>query len=425
MAFEFLDIHPDINVQESEYKRLLGYPKEYVVNDRVRELMDTTLKWYNENGKPWIYVRQVDAFEINNDHFLIDGKEFTSKRVFAQMNEAQADSAVVAAVSAGKNCEERASQLWQEKKPDEYFFMEVYGSAIVEHLIANAAGFICAWADQNSMAALPRYSPGYPEWDIREQQKLYDVIVQDKKYTFPEEIHVMNTGMLNPKKSLLTIFGITKQLDKVQRTANLLPCENCSLANCQYRRRPYKRSPQQIEDVGKLQSKMEKEIGSPLELNAKYSFSTKALEKWSMERLRLQFNDDRSIDAAFRYEGTTCSNMGRALEFDYHIRIESAETNYKIIKAACMPASGDSGHRFMCRYIENPTSMMSDLADEKPLLGKPLNDILEWKREYNPSACYCRPVSREHKWGLVFEVLHYALVQRGNQKVILSSPNES
>ncbi|MEW5799172.1 MAG: hypothetical protein AB1728_09220 [Bacteroidota bacterium] len=43
-------------------------------------------------------------------------------------------------------------------------------------------------------------------------------------------------------------------------------------------------------------------------------------------------------------------------------------------------------------------------------LVKP-HDILYWKREYNPAACYCQPSSREHKWGLVLEVLHFALVR--------------
>jgi len=416
---EFLDRTPDINVLESEYKRLLGYPEDYSVNDRVREIMEKTRQWYSKHGKPWMYVRQVESFEIKKDHFLINGKEFISNRVSAQMSESEGHSVVASVVSAGKNCEERARQLWQEEKPDEYFFMEVYASAVVEHLISIAAGEICSWADRNSMAVLPRYSPGYPEWEIGEQQKLFDVIVQNKNYNFPEEIHVMHTGMLNPKKSLLSIYGLTCHLDKVQRTTNLIPCENCSMANCQYRRSSYKKSSLQIENVERLRSNVQDESDTTLILNAKYSFSHKALEKWSKERLRLQFNDDHSIDAIFRYEGTTCSNMGHALEFDYHIKIESVETNYKIIEATCHPASEDVGYTFMCRYIENLISIMKDIADEAPLLGKSLNEVLLWEREYNPSACYCRPASREHKWGLVFEVLHYALVQYTNKKIIL------
>ena len=55
---------------------------------------------------------------------------------------------------------------------------------------------------------------------------------------------------------------------------------------------------------------------------------------------------------------------------------------------------------------------MSAIEKEKPFLGKPLNDVLDWEREYNPSGCYCSSESRDYKWGLVFEVLHYALAQQ-------------
>ena len=418
MPFEFFDTCPDMNVQEAEYKRLLGYPREYELHGLPKELMDGTRHWYDENGKPWIYARHIDALELSGGKFRINGIEFNSKRVYEQLVDAEAESVVVTAVSAGKNCEGRARQLWKEEKPDEYFFMEMYGSAVVEHLIASAAGRICAWADQNMMAALPRYSPGYPEWDILEQHKLFEVIRKDTTQKFPEEIHVMHTGMLNPKKSLLAVFGITKHLEKAQSHVNLIPCENCSLPNCKYRRAPYRRFPKQIEDVNQIQSGTNGEIiptmknGLVLTPNAKYSLSLKALEKWSKERLTLKILDDQSVQATFRYGGTTCSNMGHPLEFDYHIKLGSSEKNYHIIDAKCVPAPEDTGHELMCQYLEEGDALIETIANEKPLLGKPLNDVLAWKREFNPSGCFCKPESREYKWGLVFEVLHYALAQK-------------
>ena len=80
----------------------------------------------------------------------------------------------------------------------------------------------------------------------------------------------MDTGMLQPKKSLLALFGLTRHLDKVRAAAHLVPCENCSLPRCQYRRAPYQHFPPQIEDVRRLQADIhdalvqrEKEAASP------------------------------------------------------------------------------------------------------------------------------------------------------------------
>lgn len=152
-----------------------------------------------------------------------------------------------------------------------------------------------------------------------------------------------------------------------------------------------------------------------LDHNAKYSISPRALRKWSQERLQLRMRDDRAIDAHFRYEGTTCTNMGRRLEFDYHIKLSSAMEGYRITELSCSPAPDDTGHTYMCQYINDAEALMRAIKNEKPLIDKPLDDVLSWERQYSPVGCYCDKLSREHKWGLVLEVIHYALVQHENQ----------
>ena len=55
---------------------------------------------------------------------------------------------------------------------------------------------------------------------------------------------------------------------------------------------------------------------------------------------------------------------------------------------------------------------MTAIDGEKPLLGRSLHEVLSWKRPESPAGCYCEPASREHKWGLVLETIHYALEQK-------------
>ncbi|MGA7160944.1 MAG: hypothetical protein WBZ48_08070 [Bacteroidota bacterium] len=415
---ELMESAPRVDVQESEYKRLLGYPPGHEISGRVRELIDSARRWYAENGKPWVYSRRAELLELSTDGIRIEGVDFISSRLQSQLSAAKAHEVLLVAASAGKQCEERARQLWNEEKPDEYFFMEVFGSAVVENLITNVGARFCEWADQRRNAILPHYSPGYPGWDISDQDKLLKLIRHKTNGNFPEDIRVMDSGMLHPKKSLLAVFGVTSHLDTVQRLTSLIPCENCSLQPCRYRRTPYKNSIPQIEDIRKLQSGFDEQRGFnsngnfPLNAEAKYLTNARALRKWSQERLHLKILEDRSVEARFRYEGTTCSNLGQVLEFDYHVKLSPPGQDYRIIAAECAPAPDDVGHKFMCQYLENAPLLMSSIRGEKPLLGKPLNDVLAWEREYNPSGCYCNAESREYKWGLVFEVLHFALAQQ-------------
>ena len=182
--------------------------------------------------------------EIAGADVRLNGVPFTSTRLSKTLQGAGAQGAVVVAVGAGPELEVEAQRLWLEGKPDEYFFLEVYGSAVVEHLVTMTGARLCAWAESRQMAVLPHYSPGYPEWAIDEQPRLLDLINGSRRQMPPVPVEVLESGMLRPKKSLLAVFGVTRHVERVQRLTELVPCENCSFLPCQYRRSPYRRAPE-------------------------------------------------------------------------------------------------------------------------------------------------------------------------------------
>jgi hypothetical protein len=152
-----------------------------------------------------------------------------------------------------------------------------------------------------------------------------------------------------------------------------------------------------------------------LDLAARYSINSRALRKWSEERLELRAIENGIVEARFRYEGTTCSNLGRPLAYEYVIQLDGAD--YRILEATCTPAAGDTGYAAMCEFINNGERLSSAIARENPLAGRSLNDVLSWKRPFSPAGCYCDAESRLHKWGLVLEVIHYALARREQERI--------
>lgn len=414
--FSFTEIQPRLNVLEAEYLRLLGFPPGHQLGERPRELADWARAWFAENGRPWVFARSAEGLEMARDKIRLCGAEFASERLLAQLRAAKAHDAMLVAVSAGPECEAKARQCWLEGKPDEYFFLEIFGSAVVEFLVTHAAGRVCAWAEQNGMAALPHYSPGYSGWPVSDQPKLWNVIRGERGSPFPAELEVMNSGMLRPKKSLLTVFGLTRHPEKVLPGSKLIPCENCSLPNCQYRRAPYRFFMPQMETGARFQPDPDEDLAasmdSPLHLKARYSLNARALRKWAQERLQLEVATDGSVNALFRYEGTTCSNLGCPIHYNFQVRLRPRSELYRVADVHCGPAAGDTGYAQMCEYLANPDIFRSSVAAEKPLLDQPLNDILSWERSPNPAGCQCEAGAREHKWGLVFEVIHFALAQR-------------
>jgi len=400
---EIVDSSPDVQVDPAEYHRLLGYPRDHVLSERALELADSASDWYRQNGRPWIYARQVDRLNIEGPQISIDGVSFASQRLAVTLRQAEAHSAFLVAVGAGAEAEQQAHKLWLEEKPDEYFFLETYGSAVVEHLMTGMGARLCAWADHRAMAVLPHYSPGYSQWDVAEQGRLLNLI-QSAPTPLPGPVEALDSGALRPKKSQLGVFGLTLHTDRVRRLSGLVPCQNCSFANCQYRRTPYLRA-RQTPELAAIVAR-EPEV-------ATYSVHTRALARWAAERLSLETLADGGIAAHFRYEGTTCSNMGRPLTFQYDVTLGPPQDGYPIRTQHCAPAPGDTGHTHMCQYQTNAGSLMAAIDREKPMLGQPLSQVLQWPRPVSPAGCYCEASSREHKWGLVLETIHFALHQKG------------
>jgi hypothetical protein len=392
-VIEISDTSPRVDVQPAEYVRLLGYPRGWTLQGRAEELADWARDWYAQHGRPWTYARGVEGIRTDGSAVLIGGVRFTSERLASTLAAAGADRGFLVAVSAGSELEDEAQVRWRDGKPDEYFFLEVFGSAVVEQLVTATGARLCAWAAGESAAVLPHYSPGYPEWTIEDQASLLDLIRPGRPAAVPLE--VFESGMLRPKKSLLAVFGVTTHADRVRPLSELSPCENCSFAPCQFRRAPYRRSA----------------ASAPVGSDAPYRTSVKALQRWSEERLTLDIRSDGSVAALFRYDGTTCTNMGRPLQFHYHVTLGSREHGYPILEQSCGPAPGDEGHTAMCRYISHGDQLMTAIAAERPLHGRPLDDVVRWTRPASPAGCYCEPESRQHKWGLVLETIHFALVR--------------
>lgn len=152
-----------------------------------------------------------------------------------------------------------------------------------------------------------------------------------------------------------------------------------------------------------------------LQHDANYTVNFKALKRWANERLQLQYTNDGGIEAIFTYEGTTCSNFGHPLVFEYFVRLSSSAQEYEIEQMECGAAEGDEGHKKMCEYIKSATPLMYQIEQEKPLLGKSLDDVLDWDWPLSPEGCYCKHESRMHKWGLVLQTIHYALAHNNDQ----------
>jgi len=409
---ETLDLQPDANVADAEFHRLLGFPRGHLLDGRAAELAAWARHWYGKHGRPWVYVREA-ALEATDMTLRLDGVEFRSASLHRHLRRAAARRVALVAVSAGAAGEEHARQLWQEGKPDEYFFLESFASAVVEHLVATTSGRLCALADRDGLLAVPHYSPGYPGWEVADQGRLFELITGGMTRPFPEALEVLPSGMLKPKKSLLAVFGLTARSAAALAAASLIPCERCSFSPCQFRRAPHRPMPAASGWTG--------EAAGAAPPAAAYRTNPRALRKRAGERVRLAPRPGGQIEARFRFDGTTCSNLGQPLAYDYVVVLAAPEAGGAILQADCRPAPGDEGHARMCAWLNDAAALERTMAAEKPLLGRPLDEVLGWTRPVAPSGCFCNADSRLHNWGVALEAIHFALTQTAPRAFSLES----
>jgi hypothetical protein len=240
-VIEFAEAPARVDVDPAEYNRLLGYPPDRLPKDRADELAQWAREWYAANGRPWVYARLTARLVLAEGTVAIEGVPFAGSRLRARLGDAEANAAVLVAVSAGPELEAEAGRLWREERPDEYFFLEMFGAAVVEHLLTSVGARLCDWAEARQMAVLPHDSPGYPGWDVAEQPALL-ALLASRERTLPGPLDVLASGALVPKKSQLAVFGVTRHVGRLPHLATLVPCCTCGLAGCQYRRSPYRRA---------------------------------------------------------------------------------------------------------------------------------------------------------------------------------------
>jgi hypothetical protein len=192
-------------------------------------------------------------------------------------------------------------------------------------------------------------------------------------------IRLLESGGLQPAKSIIAVYGITSRSD---------------LANA---RRDYwtRTAPAAASTSGPQR---------------KYAFSEKTLKLWRDKRLRLSVGRQREISACFRFDGSTCNSMGVPIAVDYQVGLKrDVDGVYRISASSCQPAEGDVGFRASCAYIEDPAAHSSQIGSYQPLLGAPLCEVLDWNPPTSPAGCLCSQASQDHKWRIVLQTIHFAL----------------
>ena len=216
----------DLKLDASQIEAVLGY-KEGEDRELVAGLIEEILTESQEisNIKAQFTVFNDIQFDNVAKSIGINKLVFQVKKtVFVQLK--NSDSVAVFLCTAGEEIGIRSKKSMNERDFLRGYIYDVVGSEIVE-----AAADIMQDDLERIMLAsgkriTNRYSPGYCDWDVAEQHKLFQLIPEN--YC---DIILTPSALMKPVKSISGIIGIGTNVKK-----NPYTCGMCDMKDCIYRR---------------------------------------------------------------------------------------------------------------------------------------------------------------------------------------------
>ncbi len=222
--------HPNIQktsirIDPDDIFKLLGDQQPHIdshTSNLVKQYIPSCL----EISSPAGAIVRVEAIENELPHEItIPGITFHPGKIIGKMLR-HSESYALFLVTAGPEPEKLARKLLDEGNYLEGYIVDLVASSIVESAADYLEEQVRIMAKEQGMQISKRYSPGYCDWNVAEQEKLFRL--------FPAKccgISLSESSLMNPVKSASGIIGLGSHVTYRDYT-----CEICPMLNCQFRK---------------------------------------------------------------------------------------------------------------------------------------------------------------------------------------------
>jgi cobalamin-dependent methionine synthase I len=215
------------NLSLAQVVKALGYQiNKPLPAPEVLSRIEALLQQAKQFIKP-AAIYSTKTFRLQDERiFYLDRNNFSAPKVGSVL--ASCSEVIIFLVTIGIDLEARVSEFIKRG--------DAFASIVFDSVGSVAAELTADWLQEkierklnpNEFCLTHRYSPGYCDWELQEQQKLLSLLE-------PELIGVELTEslMMKPRKSISGVFGILAK-GSLAKAKN--PCSLCAQKNCAHRR---------------------------------------------------------------------------------------------------------------------------------------------------------------------------------------------
>jgi hypothetical protein len=219
-------------IDPGEVLRFQGYKQgRDVPSPEVRALFDEAMAEGRRLMAPRVVARWARVTRRSADDLEADGESLAIPSIGPRWGAVEHVAAAVCTI--GEALERRVSALWEARELPLASMLDSVGSGAVESLAEYVNDLLCQQG-LPSLRVTNRISPGYGEWDVAEQRRLFRLCPGAAIGVTLNEACVMTPGK---SISLLVGAGPDARVDHY-----FSQCARCWMRDCAYRRVPARAS---------------------------------------------------------------------------------------------------------------------------------------------------------------------------------------
>jgi Vitamin B12 dependent methionine synthase, activation domain len=218
-------------IDPDEVLRFQGYKKGVdVPTTDVRALFDDAMAEGTGLMAPRAVVRWRRARTRARDTIDVDGETLTIPRTAERWGDVEHVAACV--VTIGEALEQRVAALWASRELPLASMLDSVGSGAVESLAEYVNDLLCQQGLPD-LRVTNRISPGYADWDVAEQARLFRLCPAGAI-----GVDLNAACVMTPAKSISLLVGAGA---RARVDHYFSQCARCWMRSCAYRRVPAQR----------------------------------------------------------------------------------------------------------------------------------------------------------------------------------------
>lgn len=213
----------DVGIPDDMLRELIGH-KELPADSPIAASLRNAKEEALLSAKPRfsLFVHQVEVFE---NGALVGGVSFNSETLKHAL--LAAERAIVVLTTIGRDIVDRLAIYEAKKDVLAAYLLDAVASVIVEKFTDIVHQEVGRYAAGHGLYAGHRYSPGYCDWDIWEQEKMFSLLEANTL-----DVILRPSMLMDPKKSISAVFGVSSDRQEIAAPA----CLRCAEKDCPNRR---------------------------------------------------------------------------------------------------------------------------------------------------------------------------------------------